>query len=128
MFTIKYNVELSNPSAHLFTVTIHISNPPSTCNLHLPNWIPGSYMIRDFVRNIIQVRMWNKDGNIPFQKIDKSIWSVETGNEDFSVAYEVYAWDLSVRTAYLDSERGYFNGTSMFMYVDGCMFMDVDVC
>ena len=73
MFKIKYHVELSKPSAHLFTVTIHISSPPSTCNLHLPNWIPGSYMIRDFVRNIIQVRMWNKNGDIPFKKIDKSI-------------------------------------------------------
>jgi predicted metalloprotease with PDZ domain len=119
MFRIKYKVELSNLSAHIFTVTIGITNPPSKCYLHLPNWIPGSYMIRDFVRNVIQVRMWNKQGDIDFHKKDKSIWFVETDEKELWVQYEVYAWDLSVRTAYLDSERGYFNGTSMFMYVDG---------
>ena len=103
MFRIKYTVELTNPSAHIFTVTIAINNPPSKCNLHLPNWIPGSYMIRDFVRNLIQVRMWNQDGDLNFQKTDKSIWHVATEDKDFFVRYDVYAWDLSVRL--LDNQR-----------------------
>ncbi len=35
------------------------------------------------------------------------------------LSYEIYAWDLSVRGAHLDATHAYFNGTSVFMRVEG---------
>jgi predicted metalloprotease with PDZ domain len=36
-----------------------------------------------------------------------------------SIKYQVYAWDLSVRSAHFDTSHAYFNGTSLFLQVQG---------
>ena len=54
MTTIAYRISASNPNAHQFTVTIDIpAHEHSQLTLSLPSWLPGSYMIRDFAKNII---------------------------------------------------------------------------
>ena len=46
--TVQYTLNPSNPSAHIFTVTLFVEEPNSNGQvLSLPTWIPGSYMIRD---------------------------------------------------------------------------------
>ncbi|MCV6004199.1 M61 family peptidase, partial [Escherichia coli] len=54
------------------------------------------------------------------RQLDKASWEVKcTGRGPLEVEYRVYAFDLSVRAAYLDAQRGFFNGTSMFLRVEG---------
>lgn len=87
--------------------------------LLLPAWIPGSYMIRDFSRNIVELRAFDDSGPLSPSKVDKQTWSVDRRSGDLVVEYRVYAFDLSVRTAFLDATRAYFNGTSLFLRVEG---------
>ena len=57
---------------------------------------------------------------LPWRRASKATWQVETGAvRDFRLLYEVYANDLTVRTSHLDESHGYFNGTNIFMYLDG---------
>ena len=87
--------------------------------LNLPAWIPGSYMIRDFARNIVSLHVIS-GGNTPeVTKLDKQSWRLDGCEGEVSVHYQVYANDLSVRSAHVDNTHAYFNGTSVFLRLEG---------
>ena len=120
MSAIHYNIVPSNPEAHLFTITCTISNPdPDGQVISVPAWIPGSYMIRDFSKNIVSIQASSDSSNIELTKLDKQSWRCAPCMGSLTIVTEVYAWDLSVRTAHLDTTHGYFNGPSVFLCVHG---------
>ena len=115
-----YQIQAVSPEAHLFRVTLRVPNPdPVGQGLQLPAWIPGSYMIRDFSRNIVTIEAGCQGKPLVLEKIDKQTWHCEPCKGELTLVYEVYAWDLSVRSAHLDTTHGYFNGTSVFLKVLG---------
>lgn len=115
-----YTIQPLNPSAHLYSVTCEIAEPSEAGQLFsLPAWIPGSYMIREFSKNIITMSAGCGGRLVELVKLDKSTWRAAPCDGPLVLRYEVYAWDLSVRTAHLDTEHGYFNGTSVFVRVHG---------
>lgn len=118
---IHYRVASAVPASHRFQVTLTIAQPdPQGQRLWLPDWIPGSYMIRDFARNITKLNAHDASGRtVAVQALDKSSWQCAPSQGALTVDYEVYAWDLSVRAAHLDQHHGYFNGTSLFLAVSG---------
>ncbi|MDH5570564.1 MAG: peptidase M61, partial [Gammaproteobacteria bacterium] len=118
---IKYTIQASSPEAHLFTIDCHISQPDPVGQLvSLPAWIPGSYMIRDFAKNIIRMNAATLNGKtLAVTRVNKSTWKIEACNEAITINYEVYAWDLSVRMAHLDTTHAFFNGSSVFIEVNG---------
>lgn len=118
---IHYTVKVDSIPGHLFKVRLQITNPdPNGQVLTLPAWIPGSYMIRDFAKNIITLDAKNMNGEtLQVSKLDKQSWKVEKSQSNIMVEYLVYAFDLSVRSAYLSDEYGFFNGTSVFLKVEG---------
>ncbi|WP_456379837.1 M61 family metallopeptidase [Thiolapillus sp.] len=117
---IVYRIIPRYPTKHLFRVTLAIDQPdPEGQRLSMPAWIPGSYMIRDFAKNIISINALCDGEPVALAKLDKQTWRAAPVSGALVVEYEVYAWDLSVRGAYLDTTRGFFNGTSMFLQVAG---------
>jgi predicted metalloprotease with PDZ domain len=116
-----YRIGSSRPESHLFEVELHIVNPtPDGQRLTLPNWIPGSYMIRDFSRHVGAIVGTDSDGKtVAVRKLGKSEWQCDPVSGPLTLRYDVYAWDLSVRGAHLDQTHGFFNGTSVFLAVDG---------
>ncbi len=117
---IQYTVELYNPHAHIFKVTLEIAKPDMTGQvLSLPAWIPGSYMIRDFAKNINRLKAQSNNQKISIEKLDKSTWKFEAVAGPILIEYEVYAWDLSVRSAHFDMTHAFFNGTSLFLMPHG---------
>lgn len=117
---IQYSIQPSHPEAHLFAVTLTIAKPdPTGQNLRLPAWIPGSYMVRDFAKNVVQLHARSGDAPVAVEREDKSTWRCAPCDGELVVEYEVYAWDLSVRSAHLDTTHGFFNGTSVFLEVVG---------
>ena len=117
---IRYTVNLFNPHAHIFKVTLEISKPDKNGQvLSLPAWIPGSYMIRDFAKNIINIQASSNNKTISLEKIDKSTWKAGKVKSSLVVEYQIYAWDLSVRSAHFDMTHAFFNGTSLFLMPHG---------
>ena len=118
--TTHYHVSFSEAAAHLIDVTLRITEPDSAGQkLRLPNWIPGSYMIRDFSRNIVSLSATSNGRTVSLTKLDKSSWQAEADLDELTVTYRVYAWDLSVRAAHVDQTHAFFNGTSVFLSVEG---------
>ena len=117
---ITYRVELHDPHAHQFRVTLTIPHPAAVQRLSLPVWIPGSYMVREFARHLSRLEASQGAHPAAPVQLDKTSWQVATtGRAALVVSYLVYAFDTSVRTAFLDAERGFFNGTSLFLRVEG---------
>ena len=118
--TIQYHIKPVNLNSHLFEVSIHFDSEPSKdYTLTLPAWLPGSYMIRDFAKNIISLNAHGQT-NAPLSvaAIDKQTWKITAADKKTSIHYQVFAFDLSVRTAYLDTQRGFFNGSSTFLAIE----------
>lgn len=117
---LQYKITPVSPEAHLFEVELQIPEPARNGQmLNLPAWIPGSYMIRDFAKNIVQIEAWSKSVELKLDKLDKQTWLCQKCSGDLIIRYRVYAWDLSVRSAHLDTTHGYFNGSSVFLRVVG---------
>jgi predicted metalloprotease with PDZ domain len=117
---IDYLVEPADAHAHLFRVTLSIADPAALQIVSLPVWIPGSYMVREFSRHLsrLSARQGRRDCRI--EQLDKCRWQVHSeGRRTLTLQYEVYAFDTSVRAAFLDAERGFFNGTSLFLRAEG---------
>ncbi|MBW3656606.1 MAG: peptidase M61 [Gemmatimonadetes bacterium] len=111
-------MEAADLHAHLFRVTLTIEQPAAPQRVSLPVWIPGSYLVREFSKNL-QRLTGRQDGRpVPVHQLDKNNWQAEcVPSSPLVLSYEVYAYDNSVRTAWLDSQRGFFNGTSLCLRV-----------
>src|SRR3546814_2458893 len=108
--SILYSLTPNDPAGHLFNVRISIARPnPRGQILRLPAWIPGSYLIRDFSRQITTIRARTRNGNITISKTDSHTWRCAPCPGPLHVDYTVYAWDLSVRGAHFDESHAFFN-------------------
>jgi predicted metalloprotease with PDZ domain len=120
MDKIHYRVAIGHAGAHLYDIRLTVAAPdPAGQVLSLPAWIPGSYMIRDFARNIVSLHASSEGQDLQVAKLDKHSWRCAPCTGSLSVNYQVYAWELSVRAAHLDTTHAYFNGTSLFLRVNG---------
>ncbi len=113
---VHYSISASDLNAHLFQVTLTIKHPNEKGQLlRLPAWIPGSYMIREFARNIVSIHATCNNQPIRLIKLDKHTWQALPCQGTLTVTYTIYAWDLSVRAAHLDQTHAFFNGSSVFL-------------
>lgn len=120
MTALRYSVEAANLHAHLFRVTLSIAEPDAQQTVSLPTWIPGSYLVREFSKNLQNLNARQGRRHITIEQLDKCSWQIDCkAGEALTLSYEVYAFDNSVRTAWLDSRRGFFNGTSLCLRVHG---------
>ena len=118
---IRYSITPQDPKGHLFEVSLIIETPLQPFQkVSLPNWIPGSYLIRDFSKHLIDLTAKNaKNEPIELLLMDKSSWQFASNGQPVTFSYQVYAWDLSVRGAHFDESHAFFNGTSVFLAGDG---------
>ena len=117
---VHYTVDAANQHAHLFQISLHIENPQAGQVVSLPVWIPGSYLVREFAKNLQNLKAKQGGKSVAIHQVNKSQWQIESKPEQaLHLSYEVYAFDNSVRTAWLDMQRGFFNGTSLCLRVHG---------
>ena len=119
--TIHYLVAMSQPETHLFEVTLHLADYPSPIlDLKLPVWTPGSYLVREYAKNLQDFVAFAEDKPLPWRKISKNHWQVDKiGVSELTVRYRIFANELSVRTNHLDTTHGYFNGAALFFRIPG---------
>lgn len=117
---IEYRIDLTLAHAHRFGVSLRVKPQSDSLTLSLPAWIPGSYLVREFARHLNLLRASQGSRACPIEQLDKATWRLACQpGQTVTIDYEVYAFDTSVRTAYLDARRGFFNGTSVCLRVHG---------
>lgn len=118
---LEYFLSMSRPQTHYFEVTTKVTGlQKDYIDFLMPVWAPGSYLVRDFPKNVEFFRAYGPDGSeLKFEKMNKYTWRVHTNKlNEVELKYDVYAFEASVRTSFLDASHGYLNGTSIFMYID----------
>lgn len=115
---INYKVEFPAPQTHYAKVTIEVNEIPKdkeSIDFVMPVWAPGSYLIREFAKGVESVK---SDSDI--EKTAKNVWKVKTnGKTSVKIMYDVYGFEHSVRTSFIDASHAALIPTSIFMYVDG---------
>ena len=115
-----YRIEAADHHAHLYGVTLTITQPAANQRVSLPVWIAGSYMVREFAKQITGISARQGKRAVTVQQLDKATWAVDCeAGTPLTLHYQVHAHDDSVRTAWLTTQRGFFNGTSLCLQAEG---------
>lgn len=114
---VRYQVSVADPRTHRFALRCEL-RAQGAVEFRLPGWIRGSYLVRDFSKHVIGLRAWRDGQEQAIERLDKRSFRV-AGEGDLVLEYEVNAFDESVRKAFLDTRRGFFNGSSLFYCPQG---------
>ena len=116
---VSYRIEVNDIHAHLFNVTLTIAQPLAVQRVSLPVWIPGSYLVREFAKNLQHLKAQQGRTLLNATQLDKCTLQIACNpSKPLVLRYQIYAHDNSVRTAWLDSKRGFFNSTSVCLKVE----------
>jgi len=117
---VRYRIAALDAPAHLFEVSVTVDDPDAAGQIFvLPTWVPGSYLIREFARHFVTIVARDAKGPLAIRKTAKDRWKAAPATGPLTVTAQVYAYDLSVRAAYLDGTRAYFNGAAVFLCPQG---------
>ncbi len=118
---VKYKLEMPKPQNHYFNVEMNLIDfTEKEVNVKMPIWAPGSYLAREFAQNVNLVKAFGDNGEeLPIKKINKNTWRIQKGKaKNVKVKYEVYSFQLTVRTSFLDLTHGFVSGSGIFMYAE----------
>ncbi len=115
-----YRITCADLHAHLYSVSLTVAQPARRQQVSLPVWIPGSYLVREFSQHLQGLQASQSGRALALVQLDKCTWQINcTPGQPLELTYTVYAFDRSVRAAWLDAERGFFNATSLCLRVHG---------
>jgi predicted metalloprotease with PDZ domain len=120
--SINYRLKMEKPQNHYFQVEMELTDfKENDVTVKMPVWAPGSYLVREFSKNVDLLKAKDEKGQaLAVNKKTKNAWVISKGAaKKVIVSYEVYAFELSVRTSFLDLTHGFVSGSGVFMYVDG---------
>lgn len=123
---IEYSLSMDQPQTHYFDVSVKVSNfdiktkNQGYIDFKMAVWTPGSYLVREYAKNVESISASSKAIALKSDKINKNTWriKIEKNTSEVTVKYKVYAYELSVRTSFLDDSHGYLNPASVFLYVN----------
>ena len=117
---IRLHLEIDDLRSHHYRVTMTLPHPAPRQRLSLPAWIPGSYLVREFARHLSGLKASQGRREVALTQLDKHTWEADcSGRGALTLSWRVYAFDSSVRCAWLDAQRGFFNGTGVFLRAEG---------
>ena len=111
-----YSLRFTDPAGHLIDVVMTLAAPVADQCIAMPSWIPGSYLMREFARNVVTLSASQSGAVIAATKTNKSTWQLAcVAGSAVTVRYRLYAWDRSVRGCYFDTSRGFVNPAAALM-------------
>jgi len=115
---ITYNISFPEAQAHYADIEMKISGlKQNELELKMPVWTPGSYLVREFERNIESLSASANGKPLAAVKTRKNIWQLRTaGISSVTVKYRVYAFEISVRTSFIDASHAFLSSPDMFLY------------
>ncbi|MBK0377976.1 M61 family metallopeptidase [Mucilaginibacter sp. SD-g] len=115
---ISYKVTFPEAQAHYADVEMTVSGlKQADLELKMPVWTPGSYLIREFAKNIESLTATADGKAINALKVSKNTWKINTsGVNTVTVKYKVYAFEVSVRTSFVDVSEGFLSTSGIFLY------------
>lgn len=120
---IGFEVSFTEPQAHYVEMEMNISGlSKDYVDVKMPVWAPGSYLVREFAKSVEGFSATAGGKALRFEKIRKNAWRVYHAKaNDLKIKYRVYAFEVSVRTSFIDDTHAFLSSTGIFMYPDGML-------
>jgi predicted metalloprotease with PDZ domain len=117
---VSYEVSFKEPQAHYAEVEMDLSGVSKDyIDVKMPVWAPGSYLVREFAKNVEGFTAADGKKQLRAEKLKKNTWRIYTGKSSaVQIKYSVYAFEVSVRTAFIDATHAFLSPTGIFMYPD----------
>ena len=117
----RYRLALPEPHDHLLHVETTVDSPGEACELVLPVWTPGSYLVREFARHLEGIAAEDGEGRpLAVERRDKHRLLLRArGAARAVLRCRVYANELTVRTCHVDGTHAFVNGAAVFPYAPG---------
>src|SRR5690606_35031809 len=98
---IEHQLRVENSKNQYVEVRLKVPALSQTVDLRMPNWTPGSYLIRDYAANVEGLQAHGETGKVlSVRKVAKNHWQVEAAGEtQINVDYSVWAGELAVNAA-----------------------------
>lgn len=96
-------------------------------NVSMPVWTPGSYLIREFSRNVRFLKASEGGKPLDVQKVSKNSWRISGVRKRVRVEYDVYAHEHTTNSSYIGSEHATINGASVFLFPEGMETGEIEV-
>lgn len=123
-----FRLDLRAPQQHLVHVELSLVPTQRRLELRLPSWTPGSYLIRDYVRNLEGFQVWQGSHQLPARRLTPSCWLLQLEDlETIQIRYSIQATELSVRTCHLNNEHGFLALAGVALEVDGARWLPHDL-
>ena len=126
---VSYLVQIEKPETHIVKVSLTAERPKGAKSLEafLPSWSPGSYLMREYARHIRWVRATQENGEVLWvEQKAKGVWEIDwqrsqlkSEKQNFTLSYEIYLHELTVRTSHVDSTHAFLHGPSYLMGLRG---------
>lgn len=118
---IGFEVSFTEPQAHYADVQMNISGlAKDYIDVKMPVWTPGSYLVREFAKNVEGFSATATGKAVKVEKVRKNTWRVYSAKSNsVKINYRVYAFEISVRTAFVDVSHAFLSSASIFMHPDG---------
>lgn len=122
---ISYEVSFIEPQAHYAEVQMNISGlVKDFVDVKMPVWTPGSYLIREFEKSVEEFKATAAGKPVKVEKVSKNAWRIFSGKAaNIKINYRVYAFEISVRTPFIDEAHAFLSPTGIFMHPDGMIKM-----
>lgn len=120
---INFTIGMSKPWTHLLEVEMRFryQNAPAQTEIVMPVWTPGSYLIREYARHVLDFAAKDASANaLNWEKINKNTWRIDSkGANEIVATYKVYSNELTVRTNELNDEHAFFTPAALLMHPRG---------
>lgn len=115
-----HRLEIEDARAHLLRLSFTLARPAARQRVALAAWAPGSYLRRDFARHVMRLTARQGVREVPVEPVDGTQWDVLCeGRGTLTVTLVLYAFDDSVRGAFVDADRAFVNGPAVFLFAPG---------
>jgi predicted metalloprotease with PDZ domain len=119
---IRYTLRFPGPQTHYVEVEaiVPTAGKPDI-ELMMPIWTPGSYLVREYARNVEGLGARAVDGPpLEVEKVRKNRWKVATtGSSHVRLEYRVYGREMSVQANWIDRSFALLNGAATFLTLAG---------
>jgi predicted metalloprotease with PDZ domain len=116
---LRYTLRFPAPHTHYVEVEAVLpTDGRGRVDLAMPVWTPGSYLVREYSRNVEAVAATTGGRALPVVKTRKNHWEVTTGGaRNITLTYRVYARQMTVQGNWVDADFAMLNGAPTFITI-----------
>jgi len=118
---IQYTVRFPDPQHNYVEVEARVpTDGRATIDMMMAVWTPGSYLVREYARNVEAVAASAGGRALPLDKTTKNRWRITTGGaREIVLTYRVFAHEMTVRSNWVEAGFAMLNGAPTFMTLAG---------